>query len=100
MLLPPSFVVSFCNRMSEAEKEWVDVEREREVQRKEAERARQELETRKRIEARLLAKKEAESKARRESTENGMEGKWRSGTRIVRKEEGREIERDCEERRG
>ena len=70
-LLCLSCCYAFPVRLTEEEKEWVDVEREREVRRKEAERARQELETRKRIEARLLAKREAESKARRESTENG-----------------------------
>ncbi len=50
------------------------MEKEREGRRKEADRARQELETRKRIETRLKARKEAEIKARRESTENGGSG--------------------------
>lgn len=55
---------------SAVDKEWEEVEREREARKREMERARQELETRKRIEARLRAKQEVEGKARRESTEN------------------------------
>ena len=58
-------------RSSAAELEWAAVARDREVRKREAERARQELETRRRIEARLKAKQEAEGKARRESAENG-----------------------------
>ena len=42
------------------------------MKRKEVERARQELETRRRIEARLRAKQEADAKARRESTDKGL----------------------------
>ena len=58
--------------LDEHEREWLEKEAEREAKRKEIERARQELETRRRIEARLRAKQEAESKARKEKdAENG-----------------------------
>lgn len=71
LLVVPISLYLVVSRLSVINREWEEVEREREGRRKEVERARQEIETRRRIEARLRAKQEAEGRARRESTENG-----------------------------
>ena len=49
--------------------EWEQMMREREAKRREAERARQELETRHRIEARVRARQEAENRANQQEEE-------------------------------
>lgn len=57
----------FVCRLSAVDRAWEEIEREREVRRREAE----EVETRRRIEARFKAKQEAAGRARKQSTENG-----------------------------
>ena len=61
--LPCSFLLALLpsTLMDEYEQERQEKEREREQQRREAGRARQELETRRRIEARIQAKKKQEA---------------------------------------
>lgn len=64
-----------CNSLAcrdEHQMEWEETLRERETQRREAEKARIELETRQRIEARIRARQEAELKAKREQEEKGV----------------------------
>ena len=58
-----------CRGQSAEDAEWDKVEKERELKKAEVERARQELETRRRIEARLRAKQEAEAKTKGERRE-------------------------------
>ena len=59
---------------SAEDREWDQVEKERELKKAEVERARQELETRRRIEARLKAKQEAEAKSKGEGCVCGQGG--------------------------